>query len=65
MVLGGSRAIGGITHLLVEPALNWLIGKVEPQQTREKTTEERDWVLSELFEDWRQFIYEHTDPYAP
>lgn len=51
--------------MLIEPAPNWFIGKVESKQTGEKTAQERDWVLSELFEDRRQFIHEHTEsPYG-
>lgn len=59
--LGRRGSVGGRTGLLIHPAFDWIIGKVESKQTREKTAQERDWVLAELFEDRRQFIYEHTE----
>ena len=54
--------VGGAVNLLIQPVFHWFIGKVEVQQARKKTAEERDWMLSELLEDWREFIYEHTNP---
>lgn len=60
MFLGRRGSVAG-TDLLIEPASDWIIRKVESKHTGKKTAQERDWVLSELFENWRQFIYEHTE----
>lgn len=65
MSLGRRGSVGGRAGLLIEPAVDWIVGKVESQHTGDKTTQERNWVLNELFEDWRQFSYEHTEfPYT-
>ena len=61
MSLGCRGSVGGRTDLLIEPAFDWIVGKVESKQTGEKPAQERDWVLSEFFEDRRQFIHEHTE----
>ena len=61
MILGCRGSVGGRTDLLVKPAFDWIVGQVESKQTGEKTTQERGWVLGELFEDRRQFIHEHIE----
>lgn len=65
MSLSRRVSVGGRTYLLVKPAFDWIVSKVESQQAGKKTAQERDWVLGEFFEDRRQFIQEHTEsPYA-